>query len=71
MLVVQLSQSQKIRPPYRAFADRLGAAGFDVEVLVIDEVEAWWFGEERRGKAALTQATVDWAAGRLGVGVGA
>jgi alpha/beta superfamily hydrolase len=68
VLVVQLSQSQKVRPTYRALADRLRALGCRVEVLVIDEVEAWWFGEERRGKAALTKATTDWVAARLGVG---
>lgn len=71
VLVVQLSQSQKVRPSYRALADRLAASGFQVDVLVIDEVEAWWFGEGRRGKAALTQATVDWVASRLDVGVAA
>jgi predicted acylesterase/phospholipase RssA len=71
VLVVQLSQSQKVRPPYRALADRLAASGFQVDVLVIDEVEAWWFGEERRGKAALTQATVDWVRAKLGVGAAA
>lgn len=71
VLVVQLSQSQKVRPAYRALADRLAASGFPVEVVVIDEVEAWWFGGERRGKAALTQATVEWVAARLGVDVAA
>jgi alpha/beta superfamily hydrolase len=71
VLVVQLSQSQRVRPTYRALADRLGASGFPTDVVVIDEVEAWWFGEERRGKAALTQATVDWLAARLGVEVAA
>jgi alpha/beta superfamily hydrolase len=71
ILVVQLSQSQKVRPPFRALADRLAASRFQVDVQVIDEVEAWWFGEERRGKAALTQATVDWVTSRLGVGAAA
>jgi hypothetical protein len=71
VLLVQLSQSQKVRSPYRALADRLTDAGCRVEVLVIDEAEAWWFGDERRGKAALTQATADWVASRLGVEVAA
>jgi alpha/beta superfamily hydrolase len=71
VLVVQLSQSQQVRPAYRALADRLGASGSRVDVVVIDEAEAWWFGEERRGKAALTQATVDWVTARLGVGAAA
>jgi alpha/beta superfamily hydrolase len=71
VLVVQLSQSQKVRSPYRALADRLATLGFAVEVVVIDEAEAWWFGEERRGKAALTQATAAWVATRLGVEVAA
>jgi alpha/beta superfamily hydrolase len=71
VLAVQLSQSQKVRPSYRALVDRLAASGFLVEVQVIDEVEAWWFGEERRGKAALTQATARWLASQLGVGVAA
>jgi pimeloyl-ACP methyl ester carboxylesterase len=71
VLMVQLSQSQNVRPPYRALADRLTAFGFQVDVQVIDEVEAWWFGEERRGKAALTQATVDWVTSKLGVGAAA
>jgi pimeloyl-ACP methyl ester carboxylesterase len=69
VLLVQLGRGQKVRTPYRALAERLQARGSEVETRVIDEVEAWWFGEERRGKAALLDATAGWVATRLGIGV--
>ena len=70
LLVVQLSPTLKVQRPIGDLARRLEERGFPVDVRVIDEVEAWWFGGERRGKAALTQATADWLVTRLQGDVG-
>lgn len=69
VLIIQLGPTQRLRPPVRGLAEALRGRGFEVDTRVIDEVEAWWFGEERRGKAALTEATAGWVVDRLGAGV--
>lgn len=69
VLLVQLGRGQRVRAPHRHAAERLERRDHRVDVRVVDEVEAWWFGEERRGKAALTATTAEWLVDRLGAGV--
>jgi hypothetical protein len=66
LLLAQLSRARELRPDDVRLVQRLRAAGFDVETLVLDEQPAWWFSRgEGRGGDLLTEPIADWLVRRL------
>jgi pimeloyl-ACP methyl ester carboxylesterase len=60
VLLVQLTRDAGLRNDYREVVARLTAIGCTAQVREIEETEAWWFGEHRRGRRLLTAVTADW-----------